>query len=264
MMISKSNITPYLFFVILLLFALNVVSAQQAYSTIVTAHSHNDYEQEQPFWQAYRQGFGSMEADVFLTSNDLKVAHDVKDIQPQTNLKNLYLQPLQQCLKLNGGYVYKDSSKTLLLLIDCKTSGVSTLQEIIYELRQYPNLIKSPALKFVITGNQPPKDSLSFFPSFIWFDGDLNYKYEKEDLQKIALFSANFRDYSNWDGIGNIDSVSKMKLNHEIKKAHDSGKSIRFWNAPDNKNAWKMLMQLGVDFINTDKIEALANYLGKQ
>lgn len=30
------------------------------------AHSHNDYMQEIPFWQAYYANFGSIEADVFL------------------------------------------------------------------------------------------------------------------------------------------------------------------------------------------------------
>ena len=42
------------------------VDAQPSAYTVSQAHSHNDYEQAVPFWTAYREGFGSIEADIFL------------------------------------------------------------------------------------------------------------------------------------------------------------------------------------------------------
>ena len=40
-------------------------------------------------------------------------------------------------------------------------------------------------------------------------------------------------------------------------------KPIMFWEAPDNINAWHTLMRLKVDYINTDRISSLSNFLNK-
>ena len=38
-------------------------------------------------------------------------------------------------------------------------------------------------------------------------------------------------------------------------------KKIRFWNSPDDINAWNTFMNMKIDFINTDHIRELADYL---
>ena len=53
-------------------------------------------------------------------------------------------------------------------------------------------------------------------------------------------------------------------LKTEIKKSHALHKSVRFWAAPDTEIAWRELMNLKVDFINTDRINELASFLGKK
>lgn len=45
----------------------------QTYS--IKIHSHNDYEQEVPFYEAYSQNVNSIEADVFLKNGELLVGH---------------------------------------------------------------------------------------------------------------------------------------------------------------------------------------------
>ena len=45
------------------------------------AHSHNDYENPIPFFTAYEQGFGSIEADIFYFNDSLFVGHTFGDIQ---------------------------------------------------------------------------------------------------------------------------------------------------------------------------------------
>src|SRR4051812_7321262 len=54
--------------VIIILLALwgYTLHAQQKSYTVANAHSHNDYEQPTPSWTAYNEGFGSIEADIFL------------------------------------------------------------------------------------------------------------------------------------------------------------------------------------------------------
>jgi alkaline phosphatase len=78
------------------------------------------------------------------------------------------------------------------------------------------------------------------------------------------MLSDNYARYSFWRGKGEIPEKDKQVLKQWIDKAHQSGKKIRFWNAPDDENSWKVFIQLGVDYINTDKIEELSKFLGKQ
>lgn len=41
-------------------------------------------------------------------------------------------------------------------------------------------------------------------------------------------------------------------------KLFQLNKPIRFWATPDTQLSWKALMEMGVDYINTDKITELA------
>ena len=236
-------------------------AAQPQKYTVANAHSHNDYEQKTPFWLAYDQGFGSIEADVFLVDGNLPVAHNAADIKPENNLKRMYLDPLLQCITKNNGNVYPDKKKKLTLLIDCKTEGPGTVKAIIEQVKQYPQILKNKGIKIVITGNQPNKEALFTYPAFIWFDGDLTYQYTKKNLARVALFSANFRDYAQWNGAGVPDAASATALKQQINYAHGLGKPIRFWGAPDTVAAWKAFEKMGVDFINTDQISELAAFL---
>lgn len=240
-----------------------VTQAQPAKYSVSNAHSHNDYEQQRPFWLAYENGFGSIEADVFLVKNDLFVAHEQKNIDTLKTLKTLYLDPLKQCVVKNKGTVYADRDKKLLLLIDCKTSGVATVNKIVNQLKSYPELIKNSSIKFVVTGNQPHKDSLFTYPDFIYFDGDLNYNYDKKNLLKIALFSTNFSNYSKWAGVNELDDSSRNNLQKVISFSHTNKRPVRFWGAPDTELAWKTFVILKADYINTDNIKGLAAFLSK-
>ncbi len=47
-----------------LFFITTISFAQPPVYTTANLHSHNDYEKPFPFWEAYNQGFGSIEADI--------------------------------------------------------------------------------------------------------------------------------------------------------------------------------------------------------
>jgi len=50
-------------------------------------------------------------------------------------------------------------------------------------------------------------------------------------------------------------------LKQIIDSVHGINKKIRFWNAPDTSDAWSTLMNLKVDYLNTDHIPELSSYL---
>ncbi len=236
--------------------------AQPYQYTTANAHSHNDYENPVPFWTAYNEGFGSIEADVHLLNDTLLVAHDRVDPANHRTLEAFYLQPLQGCVRKNNGYPYADHTRKLQLLIDVKTDSLSTLDKIISTIRRYPELANNANIRFVITGGRPVPEKFSSYPSFIWFDGNLGETYPASALPRIAMMSADFHKYATWNGKSNIPAAEVARLQPLIEQSHALGKPVRFWASPDVVNAWYQLMKLQVDFLNTDHITQLSYFLG--
>jgi len=249
--------------VILIYFALpGIQTAAQPHAyTVANAHAHNDYENQIPFHMAYGAGFGSIEADIFLQNDELFVAHDPRELQQHRTLEKYYLSPLLAEVQNNHGHPFPDSSRTLQMLIDIKTDPVKTLNKLIGILESHPLLINSPGLRWVITGNRPDPSHFPSYPAFIFFDGELKREYSREVLPRIAMMSADFKNFSQWDGKEEIPELDEIRLKAAVHQAHLQHKPVRFWDAPDFKNAWYELMLLEVDFINTDHIDSLSKFL---
>ncbi len=247
--------------IILLLFISFKGLTQSSYPSSANAHSHNDYEQASPFWAAWKQGFGSIEADIFLDSSQLIVAHDRKQISRRWTLDSLYLMPIQQCIAANKGFVYADKNKRLQLMIDIKSDAVLTLSKLVEKLKSFSSLVESSSLQIVISGNRPPPSSFSDWPEWIKFDGEFGKEYKSSELERVVMFSDNFARYSSWKGEGEFPDKERQQIQEQINKGHRLKKTVRFWNAPDNLNSWKTLIELGLDYINTDHIEELGTFL---
>jgi alkaline phosphatase len=248
--------------IFLLLISLTTIYPQ--YSTL-NAHSHNDYENTPPFWLAYNNHFGSIEADIWAVNGELFVSHNEKDIIPSKTLDSLYIQPIVRIFRQNGGRAWKDNPGTFQLLIDLKTPVEPTLSLLIQKLIQYPDVfnprINTNSVRIVITGNRPEPGKFISYPSFVCFDGNVALKYSKKQLKRIALYSENFRNFSSWNGEGEIMENEKVRLEGVINSVHSMKKKIRFWNAPDDINSWNTFIKMKIDFINTDHIVKLTGFL---
>jgi alkaline phosphatase len=255
-------IKRYFFIVIIYCSCFSLMAQPKSYS-IANAHSHNDYENPVPFYTAYNAAFGSIEADIFLQNDELIVAHDTIELKQHRTLEKYYLNPLLNFIQKNNGHAYPDSTRQLQMLIDIKTDSINTLNKLIETLKKSPLLINCTSVKWVITGNRPASDLFIQYPFFILFDGELKKEYSKQALTKIAMLSADFKNYAQWNGENNIPAAEELILKKEISKAHQLKKPVRFWDAPDNENAWKKFMQLKVDYINTDRITELADFFDK-
>ncbi len=117
------------------------------------------------------------------------------------------------------------------------------------------------SVRIVITGNRPEPGKFISYPSFVYFDGNVALKYSKKQLKRIALYSENFRNFSSWNGEGEIMENEKARLEGVINSVHSMKKKIRFWNAPDDINSWNTFMKMKIDFINTDHIVKLTGFL---
>ena len=223
-------------------------------------HSHNDYASKLPFYEAYSNEAGVIEADVFIVNNELFVAHTSKEITPQNTLKSQYLDPLSNKLKSLGGKAYP-SNKPLILMIDIKTEADPTLKLIAQQLKTYPDLISNKNIKVVISGNRPSPTNWKEYPDFIYFDGRLNENYSPEQLSRVEMISEDLKQITIWNGKGVMTQSDAEKVQAIIKKVHDQNKKVRFWATQDNVNTWMTLMNLKVDFIGTDNVAELTHFI---
>ena len=105
--------------------------------------------------------FNSVEADVYLIDGKLLVAHDRKDVKPDRTLESLYLDPLRERIKANGGRVYKDGP-TIFLLVDVKTAAEDTYAALDKVLANYADIVsvvkdgkfEAKAVTVVLSGNR--------------------------------------------------------------------------------------------------------------
>jgi len=239
----------YLTTILLFLLVSQVIG--QVY-TAQNAHSHNDYAQQKVFHLAYNEGFGSIEADIHLVNNEILVGHDAKDLKTVNTLAFLYLEPL---------VAYNQPDRKLQLLIDIKTDAKQTLDQFVMLLNKYPSITRNKNIKIVISGNMPAPALFEAYPDFIWFDGRLSIQYAPKQLARIALISEDYYKVIGYKPIWPLDSVTVVKAKQFIDQAHQLGKPVRLWASPDKPAAWEQFMQWGVDFINTDKIKELADFI---
>ena len=220
--------------------------------TAQNAHSHNDYAQQKVFHLAYNEGFGSIEADIHLVNNEILVGHDAKDLKTANSLAFLYLEPL---------VAYNQSDRKLQLLIDIKTDAKTTLDQLVVLLGKYPSITNNKNIKIIISGNTVAPAFFESYPNYIWFDGRLSIQYAPMQLTRIALISEDYYKVIGYKFIWPLDSVSIDKAKEFIDQVHQLGKPVRLWASPDKPAAWEQFMQWGVDFINTDKIKELADFI---
>ncbi len=243
------------FFIFLFIVSTLGVTAQE--SDQIQIHSHNDYHQNVPFWNAYSNGLSSIEVDVFLKNDTLYATHGEFEIIKNRTIESLYLQPIQKVLSLQ-----LKGHRKLQLLVDIKSEARSTLKKLMYVLGQYPEIINNRNISIVISGNRPDIDEYLDYPNYISFDYQSLGSLENAQIwDKIALISLNFKRFSSWNGKGKLTTEDYEKIDTVIDKAHSYGKPFRFWAAPDSKTAWKAFRDLGVDFINTDMPSRASTYL---
>jgi alkaline phosphatase len=242
-----------------LFFLISIGAFSQEYSSS-NIHSHNDYAGRIPFYEAFANEVGSIEADVFLKNSSLFVAHTDAEIDATQTLASLYLKPLSDKIEKNKGLVFKNQ-KTLTLFIDLKTESVATLKVVVQELEKFPQLLSCKTLKITISGNVPNTSQWKDFPLYIFFDGRPNIAYTDAELQRIAMISTDLKDYTDWNGKGILTKTDHEKLTSVIKQVHDKNKKVRFWSTPDNVNAWIALQKLGVDYIGTDEVAKLSDFI---
>ena len=240
------------FFLLILLLLSSKISAQ-------IIHSHNDYEQKQPFFAAYDLGFDSIEADLYLKDGELCVAHNQKDISTERTLRKLYIEPLLAKIKENGGYPYPNT-KSLHLLLDLKTQGKEIMQVLDIQLKPYKKELKH--IKISISGDMPKPEEFQNYDKMFSFDGRKSLDYSKEGFKRVYIVSASFTDFGKyWAGKEPLSQEVAEKISVFVNEMHAKNKKVRLWGTPNTTLGYETLKALQVDVIGTDDLPLLRNYI---
>ena len=237
------------------------------------AHAHNDYEHDRPLHDALDRGFTSVEADVHLVDGRLLVAHDPEDVQEDLTLQSLYLDPLREQVRRNGGRVYPDGPQ-FTLLVDVKTGAEETYAALREVLQAYEEMLTTfgpdgqtdGAIVVIISGNRARETMAGEPVRYAAYDGRLEDLDSDGPATFIPLISDKWTSHFTWMGTGDMPESERKKLHRIVETAHAQGRRVRFWATPDDHSrareaVWHELVSAGVDLINTDDLGGLQQFL---
>jgi hypothetical protein len=234
------------------------------------AHAHNDYLHERPLLDALDHGFCSIEADVWVTGDELLVAHTLVELRPERTLEALYLKPLAERAAQRRGWVY-DPGRTVTLLIDFKTAGAATYPVLAHQLGKYRQLFESrdpgdgrpaaPPVVAVVSGDRPIELIAADGQRLCAIDGRVPDIQSARGPELIPLISDAWRSQFTWQGEGPMPAAEREKLRRFAAETHAAGRRLRFWGAPDIEAVWTELDDAGVDLLNADDLPRLQKFL---
>jgi hypothetical protein len=235
---------------------------------LTRAHAHNDYEHARPLLDALDHGFCSIEADVFLVDGRLLVGHDLKRTSPERTLDRLYLDPLRERTKQNGGRIYP-GGPVCWLFIDLKTEAGPTYTALNALLTSYPDLVTrfesnrvvTNAVSVIVTGNRPRETIAAQSPRYAGYDGLLTDLESGISPLLVPVISENWFSHFQWRGRETMPEAELTRLKGLVAKAHGQGRQLRFWGAPDHAGFWQAMHDAKVDLINSDKLDGLRDFL---
>jgi len=237
---------------------------------LIHAHAHNDYEHSRPLLDALDHGFCSVEADVHLVDGQLLVAHDRSKVKPERTLQVLYIDPLRERVKKNGGHVYPTGPE-LTLLVELKSDWRTSYPVLREILKQYAGMLttfragatETNAIRVIITGHRSKEMFAGESVRYAALDGDLADLDSALPADLIPWISSDWAPNFKWRGTGPMPEADRLKLRQIVAKAHEQGRRVRFWGAPDRPSFWSEMLANSVDLINTDDLDGAQKFLLK-
>ncbi len=239
---------------------------------LLHAHSHNDYEQERPLREALEIGFTSVEADIWAwKGSPLLVSHErplfrnrLNEKWTQKSLDQLYLKPLAAHILKNRGRVYPGSDRPFYLMIDIKSKNFNLAYKKIKEsLEDYSWMLEgeNPPVKIILSGQREVETLAEDGGGLLGIDGRPEHLGKGYESEKMPIISQRYGKILNWKGRGDLSANDRKNLKLLVEAVHAEGKKLRLWASPEKEEVWDLLLEMGVDLINTDEVQRLRNYL---
>ncbi|MCB9793817.1 MAG: hypothetical protein H6741_13950 [Alphaproteobacteria bacterium] len=218
------------------------------------AHAHNDYLHERPLELALEQGFHSVEVDLWQRRGRLVAAHT--RLQRGLDFEALYVAPLAARVQAQGS-VHGDG-EPFLLWLDLKEDDPELLAQLRALFAEAPF---GDAVTVVLTGNDSAKRALvEGAPPWVLRDSN---DWSPEDPPVEDAWAYYALSWKRYVGKGASPEQARAALTPILAAAHEDGRQVRLYGAPDDPATWALLQELGLDFIGTDDIPGLAAFLAE-
>ncbi len=222
-------------------------------------HSHNDYEQKSPFFDAWNLDYHSIEIDIYEWNGKLIVSHLPFRLKKKPTIEELYFS--EKVLSRTQSL----EQTSLTYLIDIKNKPQKTLELLHHLKEKYKEYIfdecSNPEgnIRFVLTGKIPLEHLEGSHLCYVFLDGRLHQNYSKEWENKIVMYSFAFKSFKrehkkNW----------MLVLHQTAKQTQEKEKHLRIWGIPNKKKIWKILLENGVSIINVDHLKAFREFYQKR
>jgi glycerophosphoryl diester phosphodiesterase len=93
------------------------------------------------------------------------------------------------------------------------------------------------------------------------YDGRVTEPEAKVPAGLMPLVSERWGKTFAWNGEGDMPATERARLRAIVAEMHGQGRMLRFWETPDSPRAWRELLEAGVDFIGTDSLHPLRQFL---
>lgn len=232
------------------------------------AHAHNDYAHARPLLDALDHGFCSVEADVWLVDGRLLVAHDRDEAHGDRTLEALYLDPLRERVRANGGRLFVLGPECTLL-VDVKSDAVATYDALRGVLERYSDVltefregrVERRAILVVVSGNTAPATMATEEVRRAAVDGRLLDMRSELPPELVPWISIDWKQAFTWTGEGSMPEREVSVLRELSASAREHGRRLRFWNTPDRTEVWQALWEAQVHLIGADDLAALEAFL---
>lgn len=256
--------------ILLLIFILTLVfgcipyrKMPEVHSASYPVHSHNDYAQKHPLYDALKNGVSSVEVDFYHLLGPLWVCHTPFGIVKMRGIKAWYLKPLKMTIHKNGGFVYTPG-ETFYILLESKTKTKNAMPRLKKILSQYSDILTKYTnrtteirpVTITILGERD--DAFWMQDSVRYFGVELPFDENKPGL--------NLNVYTQFRlSTGNPGTNGKLgnELTTEIKDVMAKGQRIRANAGNDDERSWEALYETGVSFIHTDKLSEIRDFMMK-
>ncbi|MCX6916644.1 MAG: hypothetical protein NT167_26975, partial [Verrucomicrobia bacterium] len=149
----------------------------------------------------------------------LLVAHDRSKVKPERTLQALYLDPLRERVKKNGGRVYPGGPECTLL-IDLKPRWQTIYPVLRDTLTNYADMLttfesggtKTNAIRVILTGYQSKEMFAGESLRYACVDGGLGDLNSGAPADLVPWISSNWGQNFSWRGTGPMPEAEKLRL----------------------------------------------------
>ena len=230
------------------------------------AHSHNDYEQKQPLLDAVATGVTSIEIDLFLDGDALRVAHDRGKWRGE--FETLYLQPLNELWVRNA--LPKSDAGAFLVWLDLKENSTALRAALHRALQTYPVTSRiDPArarVQVILTGNEDAKRTfVREYPSeLVTRDSNIFLDDDPDGSPEWSWYALDWTKIGRWNGEGIMPSHERELLTGLVARIDAKHRSVRLWKHPATAAFWEAALKAGVDLLGTDVLPKRHSTSGTQ